>query len=228
MRRSTRSRPRMAKAVEHAQPDRLAGHGHAQRVDHVADLDPLASDKLPQTRLRRSPRRTAPAPSRSVAQPEPAARRAFPLRSRLSNAFSSYTSCGVVAEELVVVQDVTGRLDAISGRQRRSARSCRVQPARIDRLWDPPRSHAQTAASWRTFWSTGNASHVALLERPQLLRIEAGRCLVDTLEREVLDHLLARELLRLVVQRPAQQQQVVDQRVAAGSRPCGRNRPAPG
>ena len=55
--------------------------------------------------------------------------------------------------------------------------------------------------------------HVAVLEGPQLLRVEAGRRLGHPLQREVLDHLLAGEVLGLVVERPAQQQQVVDDRV---------------
>ena len=38
--------------VEHPQPHRLAGHGHAQGMDHVADLDPFGLDELPQTGLR--------------------------------------------------------------------------------------------------------------------------------------------------------------------------------
>src|ERR1043166_6151924 len=51
--------------------------------------------------------------------------------------------------------------------------------------------------------------HVALLECEELLRIEAGRGLVDTLQREALDHLLLTEELRPVIQRPAEQDEVV-------------------
>ena len=76
--------------VEQPQADRLAGHGHAHRVDDLADLDPFgcrrtrASQSLP-----RAPRRTA--------RPRPGASRNFAsssaapgLRSALSKAFSSY------------------------------------------------------------------------------------------------------------------------------------------
>ena len=64
-----------------------------------------------------------------------------------------------------------------------------------------------------TFCFGGSALHVAVLKRPQLLGVEAGRRLGDPLEREVLDHLLAGEILGLVVERPAEQHQVVDDRV---------------
>ena len=51
------------------------------------------------------------------------------------------------------------------------------------------------------------------LEGHELLRIEAGRGLVHAFQRKLLDHLLTREILRPIVQRPPQQQQVVDQGV---------------
>ena len=56
-------------------------------------------------------------------------------------------------------------------------------------------------------------AQVLELEREQLGRIEAGGRRVHALEREVLDHLRARHELGLVVQRPAEQHQVVDDRV---------------
>ena len=55
--------------------------------------------------------------------------------------------------------------------------------------------------------------HVAVFEGPQLFAVEAGGGFGDALEREVLDHLLAGKILGLVVERPAEQHQVVDDRV---------------
>ena len=52
--------------------------------------------------------------------------------------------------------------------------------------------------------------HVATLEGGELGRVETGRGLYDTLEREGFDHLLAGEVLGRVIERPAQHQQVVD------------------
>ena len=54
--------------------------------------------------------------------------------------------------------------------------------------------------------------HRAVLEGQQLLGIETGGGLIDPLQRKALDQLVQREVLPLVVQRPAQQGQVVEQR----------------
>ncbi len=58
-----------------------------------------------------------------------------------------------------------------------------------------------------------HAEHVAFLERRELLRIEAGRRLVHPVERKRLDQVFAAEMLRPVVEGPAQQGQVVDDRL---------------
>ncbi len=56
-------------------------------------------------------------------------------------------------------------------------------------------------------------AHVAILKGPELLRVEARGRFVDAIEREQIDHLAASEVLSRVVERPAQQQQVIDDRV---------------
>ena len=107
-------------------------------------------------------------------------------------------------------QDVAEHLDAIAERlddaRDPRARFGDVGPA------TSPRARG-TGARAATFSASGSALHVVLLERQQLGRIEAGRRLVHALEREVLDHLRARQELGLVVERPAEQHQVVDDRV---------------
>ena len=55
--------------------------------------------------------------------------------------------------------------------------------------------------------------HRPRLERHQLLGVEARRRFVHALQRKLSQHLLARKLLGLVVQRPAEQQQIIDERI---------------
>jgi hypothetical protein len=56
-------------------------------------------------------------------------------------------------------------------------------------------------------------AHVLRLEREQLGRVEAGGAGFTRSSEKFLDHLRARHELGLVVERPAEQQQVVDDRV---------------
>ena len=105
-------------------------------------------------------------------------------------------------KEIVVVEDVAGDLDAIASRFANltevwsgvTGRWVADIPSRLKE-----RQHlGDLLLEWQLL-------HCAVLERDELLRIEAGRGLVDPLEREVLDHCFAREVLGLVVERPAQQ-----------------------
>ena len=52
-----------------------------------------------------------------------------------------------------------------------------------------------------------------VFERPEFFAIEARRRSVHALKRKVFDHLLAREEFGLIVERPAQEHQIVDDRV---------------
>jgi hypothetical protein len=55
--------------------------------------------------------------------------------------------------------------------------------------------------------------HVPLLERLEFLGVETGRRFVDPVQGELLDQLLPREMFRLIVQRPTQQRQIIDDRL---------------
>ena len=58
----------------------------------------------------------------------------------------------------------------------------------------------------------GQLAHVFAGQPVEFVRVEAGRRVVDTLQAEVGDHHVQRDELALVVQRPAEPAQVVDQR----------------
>ena len=215
--RSIRARTRLAaqdrEDLEQAEADRLAGHRHAQGVDDVAEPD--------SSRLRR---RLAPDASSDggvevgragqlVPASRAAARRRRPACGCASRTPSRRTATRRRAtKKSCVVEDVAGDLDPIARRLDDAAHELRASLADGGR-GDPAGALAGTAAPCASFSSSGSCLHVALLEGDQLLGVEAGRRLVHPLQREVLDHLLAREDLGLVVERPAEQQQVVDDRV---------------
>ena len=207
MRRRHRSLPRIDRQSNRPGPIARAGGRDAHGVDDVAHAHATRLDELFGARL--EPRRVE-----RVAGREPAAVVGQPLgapgaRTRLANALSSYATSSPKKNV------ACSRMSPNTRRRSPSASTMRADlRARVvaDRVGDQTgalqeRQHARDLVGDR------HAAQVVELEREQLGRIEAGRRGVHALEREVLDHLRARHELGLVVERPAEQHQVVDDRV---------------
>ena len=113
-------------------------------------------------------------------------------------------------EERRVAQDVSGDLDPVTGRLEHPRQ--RVGHVRRDRRGHEARA-LQVRQHERDLLLDRHGAHIPILERPQLQRVEAGRRPVHPLQREMLDHLFTRERFGPIIQRPAQEQQVVEDRV---------------
>src|SRR5438552_2068094 len=107
-------------------------------------------------------------------------------------------------KEIAVLQDIASHLEALAGRLHHLAHVLQLLRSRHGRQQS---SLLQVRQGQPHFPRQRLQAHVVLLERQELLRIEAGGSLVDALQREELDHLWLTEELRAVIQRPAEQEQ---------------------
>ena len=183
------SRPRIASVSNRPKPTALPVTATRTAWMMSPTSMPSACDELVQQLFQRRRRRTA--------RPPPVAR---------GTCASSADRLGWLADPLVERRFVVRQSRR---RRRRSRRSPRMSPATLIRspaaCDDPRQLRADVARRRRRRRSPARCKirqhrghlllqrqllHVAVLERPQLLRIEAGRRLVHALQREVVDHLL--------------------------------------
>ena len=182
-----RERPLAAQDRERVvepEADGPARDGEAQRMHELADLEvPLGHERLELLLERRRLEAVdGLEPRRELAQQRDGACGLHDLVE-----VGSRDGQRVVGdEELAELQDVAHRLDAVAGR-RDDAREVRPDAGRRRRRHEA--GALQIEERRRHLLLDRHAAHVAILERPELLRIEAGRRLVDALEREQLDHL---------------------------------------